>query len=160
MRRNQRSAFTLVEIMVVVVIIGLLAALAIPALNRVKHRSQISRFANDLRVFSQGLETMMLEIGALPGDPGSGSLAGGHAQLGEYIKASTYAQSTSLGGVWDIDSGDFGVRCVVGVDFGSSPSATELASLIDVDALIDDSNLETRAFRGFESNRRGYLVLE
>lgn len=155
MRRNQRSAFTLVEIMVVVVIIGLLAALAIPALNRVKHRSQISRFANDLRVFSQGLETMMLEIGALPGDPGSGSLAGGHAQLGEYIKA-----STSLGGVWDIDSGDFGVRCVVGVDFGSSPSATELASLIDVDALIEDSNLETRAFRGFESNRRGYLVLE
>lgn len=160
MRRTPRCAFTLVEIMIVVVIIGLLAALAIPAFNRVKHRSQVTRFVNDLRIFSHGLETMMLETGALPGDPGSGSLAGGHAQLGEYINAATYAQSTALGGVWDIDSGDFGARCVVGVDFGSSPSVTELASLLEVDAMIDDGNLETGGFRGFESNRRGYLVLE
>ena len=102
----------------------------------------------------------MLELGALPGDPGSGSFAGGHAQLGEYIKASTYAQPTSIGGVWDIDSDDFGARCVVGVDLGGSPTAEELASLVAVDLLIDDGDLTTGVFRGFDSNRRGYLMIE
>lgn len=158
--RRSAHAFTLVEIMIVVVIIGLLATLAIPAFARVKQRSEVSRFANDLRIFSQGLETMMLELGTLPGDPGSGSLAGGHAQLHEYINEATYRAPTSLGGVWDIDSDDFGARCVVGVDFGGPPSATELASIQSVDTLIDDGDLSTGTFRSFSSNRRAYLLLE
>ena len=155
-----RRGFTLVKIMIVVVIIGLLAAIAIPAFQRVKQRSQVSRFANDIRVFAQGLETLMLELGTLPGDPGSGSLAGGHAELTDYINAGKYSQPTSLGGVWDIDSGDYGVRCVVGVDLGGSPSALQLAGLISVDSLIDDGDLATGVFRGFDGNRRGYLLIE
>ena len=153
-------AFTLVEIMIVVVIIGLLAAFAIPAVARAQERARVNRFASDLRVFAHGLETMMLEVGALPGDPGSGSLSGGHAELGEYINASVYSQTTPIGGVWDIDSADFGVTAVVGVDFGGSPSSDQLAKLLAVDALIDDGNLESGVFRGYQSNRRGYWRLE
>lgn len=159
MKTGQRG-FTLVEIMIVVVIIGLLAAMAIPAFQKVQQNSRISRFASDLRTFAQGLDTLMLELGTLPGDPGSGSLSGGHAQLSDYINGGTYRQPTSLGGVWDIDSGDFGVRCVVGVDFGGPPSSVELANLGAVDALIDDGDLTTGNFRGFDSNRRGYLLIE
>jgi type II secretory pathway pseudopilin PulG len=146
--------------MIAVVIIGLLAALAIPSFQRVQQRSQISRFASDLRTFSQGLETLMLELGTLPGDPSSGTLSGGHAQLSDYISAGKFAQPTSLGGVWDIDSGDFGVRCVVGVDLGGAPDAIQLANLTAVDALIDDGDLTTGSFRAFNSNRRGYLLIE
>ncbi|MFM1852409.1 MAG: hypothetical protein RIS54_2093, partial [Verrucomicrobiota bacterium] len=39
--------------MIVVVIIGLLAAIAIPALQRVQRRAQVTRFISDLRIFSQ-----------------------------------------------------------------------------------------------------------
>lgn len=155
-----RRGFTLVEIMIVVVIIGLLAALAVPAFQKVQQRSQVSRFANDIRVFAQGLETLMLELGELPGDPGSGSLAGGHAALADYINGGKYTQPTSLGGVWDIDSGDFGVRCVVGVDLGGAPTALQLANLQSVDALSDDGDLSTGSFRGFNGNRRGDLLIE
>ena len=81
MRTTSRRAFTLVEIMIVVVIMGLLAAMAIPAFQKVQQNTRVSRFASDLRTFAAGLDTMMLEVGALPGDPGTGSLAGGHAQL-------------------------------------------------------------------------------
>ena len=160
MRNTSRRAFTLVEIMIVVAIIGLLAAMAIPAFQKVQQNSRVSRFASDLRTFAAGLDTMMLEVGALPGDPGTGSLAGGHAQLAEYINAATYIQETSIGGRWDIDSSDVGLNCVVGVDFGGAPNSVQLANLEAVDALIDDGDLSTGVFQGYQSNRRGYLTIE
>jgi hypothetical protein len=89
-----------------------------------------------------------------------GSLSGGHVQRPEYINAGKYPQPTSLGGRWDIDSGDFGVRCVVGIDLGHAPSVLELANLQAVDALIDDGDLATGIFQGFDRNRRGYLLVE
>jgi len=157
---NKRGGFTLVEIMIVVVIIGLLAAMAIPAFQKVQTNSRVSRFASDIRTFASGLETMMLEAGALPGDPSTGSLAGGHADLADYINAATYAQETSIGGRWDIDSSDMGLNCVVGVDFGGAPNSEQLRMLEAVDELIDDGNLTTGIFQGYESNRRGYLTIE
>jgi prepilin-type N-terminal cleavage/methylation domain-containing protein len=155
-----RRGFTLVEIMIVVVIIGLLAAMAIPAFQKVQDNSRISRFVSDLRTFAGGLETLMLEQGTLPGDPSTGSLSGGHTLLAEYINAATYAQETSLGGRWDIDSSDMGVNCVVGVDFGGAPTAQQLAMLQAVDELVDDGDLTTGVFQGYDGNRRGYFTIE
>lgn len=107
-------------------IIGLLATMAIPAFQRVQNRSQVSRFANDVRVFSQGLETLMLERGTLPEDPGSGSLSGGHVELADYINAGKCTQPTSLGESGILIPAILGVRCVVGVDFGGVPSALQI----------------------------------
>jgi prepilin-type N-terminal cleavage/methylation domain-containing protein len=52
---NRRRGFTLVEIMLVVAIIVLLAAIAIPNWSRGRKRSQATRILNDLRVIDHAL---------------------------------------------------------------------------------------------------------
>ena len=47
--RNNKAAFTLVEIMIVVAIIGLLAALAVPGFVKARKQSQGRRIVNDAR---------------------------------------------------------------------------------------------------------------
>lgn len=57
------SAFTLVEIMIVVVIIGLLAAMAIPAFQRVRASSQDKAVMNNLRQLGNASSQYYLEHG-------------------------------------------------------------------------------------------------
>lgn len=61
--QNTRKGFTLVEIMIVVVIIGLLAAMAIPAFNRVRANSQDRAVLNNLRQLASGADQYFLEYG-------------------------------------------------------------------------------------------------
>src|SRR6188472_4153204 len=49
-QNTNRRGFTLVEIMIVVAIIALLAAIAVPGFLRARKRSQASRIINDLRL--------------------------------------------------------------------------------------------------------------
>jgi type IV pilus assembly protein PilA len=60
---NNTKGFTLVEIMIVVVIIGLLAAMAIPAFQKVRTSSQDKAVLNNARQLSAGADQYYLENG-------------------------------------------------------------------------------------------------
>lgn len=57
------KGFTLVEIMIVVVIIGLLAAMAIPAFQKVRQSSQDKAVLNNARQLSAAADQYFLENG-------------------------------------------------------------------------------------------------
>jgi type IV pilus assembly protein PilA len=60
---QSKKGFTLVEIMIVVVIIGLLAAMAIPAFTKVRENSQNKTIINNLRQIASGAQQHFLETG-------------------------------------------------------------------------------------------------
>jgi type IV pilus assembly protein PilA len=63
MKQSSQKGFTLVEIMIVVVIIGLLAAMAIPAFQKVRQASQDKAVLNNARQLSGAADQYYLEYG-------------------------------------------------------------------------------------------------
>jgi prepilin-type N-terminal cleavage/methylation domain-containing protein len=58
---TKRGGFTLVEIMIVVAIIALLAAIAVPGFLRARKRSQASKIINDLRMIDSAVDQYAIE---------------------------------------------------------------------------------------------------
>ena len=65
---RKRAGFTLVEIMIVVAIIALLAAIAVPGFLRARKRSQASRILNDLRMIDSAVDQYAIETNRKTGD--------------------------------------------------------------------------------------------
>ena len=149
-QRDRKSAFTLVEIMIVVVIIGLLAAMAIPAFNRVRTKARVNTFINDLRIGKDAFETYALETGGWPPD-GTANMP---VEMSTYMDLARWAQQTSLGGNWDWDLNQFGFVAGLSV---FQPTVDD-ATMTLVDAAIDDGDLNAGSFR---KRTNGFiLVLE
>jgi prepilin-type N-terminal cleavage/methylation domain-containing protein len=146
-----KRAFTLVEIMIVVVIIGMLAMLAIPAFRKSRLRSKYASFASEARVFAEASQVYTLETGRFPSDTSSGALP----DFSDYIRDGTWLRPTPIGGVWDVEhNGMAGIALMVGVD-GHDLSGTELA---DLDDFIDNGDLDSGKYRRFGD--RYYYVVE
>ena len=80
MKTQSKKGFTLVEIMIVVVIIGLLAAMAIPAFQKVRTNSIGKTIVNDGRQIGSAAQQYFMEEGASSVDigvtPATGAVTG------------------------------------------------------------------------------------
>ena len=103
--QSKRGGFTLVEIMIVVAIIALLAAIAVPNFLRARKRSQATRILEDLRDLDHALDQYAIDNGKT-----SGATAG-FTDLSAYIKTGTVLYATgadvfgdSYGPTFTVDS--------------------------------------------------------
>src|SRR4051812_17679670 len=96
---KNRGGFTLVEIMIVVAIIALLAAIAVPNFLRARKRSQATRVLEDLRMLDAAIDQYAIETNKTTGADV------GWADIQKYLKAgSTLANSNHT----DLLGSDFG----------------------------------------------------
>ena len=65
---GERAAFTLIELLIVVAIIGILAAIAVPNFLNAQVRAKISRAQADMRSLGTALESYMVDFNAYPPD--------------------------------------------------------------------------------------------
>lgn len=77
---SAKSGWTLVEIMIVVAIIGLLAAIAIPSFVRARETSQVSACINNLRQIDGAKQQWALETRT------GTNIAPSYAQIKDYMK--------------------------------------------------------------------------
>jgi prepilin-type N-terminal cleavage/methylation domain-containing protein len=81
--QSRRGGFTLVEIMIVVAIIALLAAIAVPSFLRARKRSQATATLETCRMIDAAKDQYAIENGKSPG------VTPGYADLAPYIKTGT-----------------------------------------------------------------------
>ena len=140
----RRCAVTLVEIMVVVVIIGLLAAIALPAFQRVRERSLASRMANDIRQCESAFQRYCMDTGSWPPPGAPGVMPAGMAG---YLPQ-CYTQGTVVGGNFSW-SGPAAKLYLI-----NTPASADIV-MQRVDALLDDGNTATG---DLFKNGTGYTV--
>src|SRR5206468_11737167 len=100
---KRRGGFTLVEIMIVVAIIALLAAIAVPGFLLARKRSQASRIPNDLRMIDAAVDQYAIET-----NRSTGNVVNTHDWTNYLKKNSSLCNTGSslLGSAYGIQTGD------------------------------------------------------
>lgn len=149
---KQSSGFTLVELMIVVAIIGILAAVAVPQYKQYVLRAQLTETATQIGSFARAFEVAKQVNGDYPNDT--------HLTLpqvtGLFINASDWASNTLLGGNWNWEGPDGYSYAGIAID-GATASEEDIAQL---DAIMDNGDLSSGKFRRTPNGRYTYIIEE
>jgi len=149
----------LVETMVVVVIIGLLAAAGLPGYRHLTMRSKVTAVENDLRQFSTAIQTYALQNGHWPID-------GNPQEVPPELAASlpsNFAIITPIGGVykWNYDVPADGVpaKAAIVILTANGSAVTDDQELFEmIDRQMDDGDLTTGNIQTGSSNSLVYII--
>ena len=147
---RSRRAFTTVELMVVVTIISLLAALSLPAARRAGMSGKAGAVANDLRVFSAAFAAYAQQAGSYPPETAVGVMPAamnGNSSLG----STSWLRKTPIGGNYNWDNsrvhGSITPKAAISINSnGTNLVSTDRTLLLLIDRRIDDGNLATGNF--------------
>ncbi len=136
---HKRKGFSLIEVMLAVVIVGILAGIAIPAFQQVRRQANISKFVSDLRSMSGQFEGYHFANARWPANSPAGQLP---PEVDGYVSQGTFGQTNAVGGAWRwYNSGVVGLA----VEYGATDREIVLYQAIA--ERIDNGDLFSGRFR-------------
>ena len=144
--------FSLVELLVVIAVIGIIAALSIPLMKEYRERARIANAAQELKYFEQAFTAYLIDNEDYPNDTHIVLPAG----MDEYLPDGAWG-ATPLGGTYNWEGPDF--YPYAGVSFFQPTSS--ISSFAILDRMLDNGNLATGRFRISAVNSRyTYIINE
>lgn len=151
-----RSAFTLVEIIVVVIVIGILAAIAAPKFVGAQVDTELASTAEDLRAIEYAVSMYYAKHGSYPRDVNRSKAV---SVLGEFFKTENPFQKIApIGGVYDYEGPPnwSPVQISIRSERRGSHSRERAQQL---DEYMDNGDLSTGSVRR-KGNRTYYIIGE
>ncbi len=159
MNRSKSSrliqGFTLVEILIVVIILGILAALVIPSMAASTDEAQQQVFIDSLKSYAQATWVYMNQTGEYLEDSSSGDCPAGWET---YVHEGRWTAGTPIGGVWDFELDSHGIKSAFGVHFDNAASRKDDTFMLQIDSKFDNGDLSTGIFRKIAADRYYYIL--
>lgn len=144
----RRAGFTLVELVVTIVVLGVLAGVALPRLRDYRETSQASMTARTFKNISNALHQYYLDNRMWPADqtvvntpvPG----------LDPYLDSSVLRRPPPMGGNWDWNNLNWAFYAIPNMSIQSVPNPTSapvVSVFTRIDTILDDGDLSTGVFR-------------
>lgn len=142
------TAFTLLEVIVVTVVVGILAAMVIPKFANAQGETTTAMAAEDLRTMAQAIELYQGVNGSFPPNA---SRADDAILMGSYFKGyNPFEMSSPIGGVYDYENQSKVAVLIVPVGNDTYSNADAVA----LDEYMDDGNLNLGKLREINSQLR------
>lgn len=158
LKNNSNDGFTLVEIMIVVMIIALLAAIALPSFVKARNTARVNATCNDLRVFYAAFQQYAMERGNYPTNAYVAGVL--PAPMVPYLNSNKWSRGAETGGQFYFKSSYYSAlsnRPAIGIvgTIGNPPDAT---SMLSIDQTIDNGDLASGQFIRLSLNAYYYYV--
>lgn len=152
--RDHRHAFTLVELIAVIVVLAILAGVAVPKYFQYAARARAAAVEGSLKVMQRALLAYNRDTGAWPPDVQPRTAPAG---LNPYMDINVWTQLTPVGTVWDYENWSspqwswptpvVGITIRSGNGGALTSDATEAIGLVEQH--IDDANTQTGNLRTY-----------
>ncbi len=152
MLKSKRSAFSLIEIMIVIAILLDLATIALPAFIRSRNMAQEARYVSDLRTAAGAFEMYAAENNTYPAASAPGVTPSG---MNNYLGDFAWSADNSIGGQWVWTPGFQQCTAAIVTQFQNPIDELMMA---DIDTKIDDGVLATGSFREADVSNYYYII--
>ena len=148
------KGFTLIELMIVIAVIGILAAIAIPNFISYRRKAQIAGVVSDFKYFEKGFIAYAIDEGDFPND--SHIVLPDLPTMVRYIDPDVWGKTTYLGGTYNWEGPDS--YPYAGVSIFESTASQKDFELLDI--MLDDGDLTQGKFRKTPNDRYTYIIDE
>lgn len=148
--RSTEAGFTLLELLIVVAVIGVLAAIAIPNYQSSRDRAKAAVVVAELRNFSSAFFAFYTTNLEFPPDNHEAIPPGM-----ENLLPPQFEQTTAIGGRYNWEGPDGYPYAGISISSGAEPRLAQL-----VDKIMDDGNPGSGRFRITSNGRPTYILEE